>query len=247
MRFCLTLQLKERFLTVEYRRIILSFIKNALTKYDNGKYYEDFFKDTKQKDYCFSVILPKPIFTNDKVIIDKNEIKIIFSMKSNLEMTFILFNAFIEQINKQYPLPNNNLMVLKNINKEKQQEIINSKVIFRTAVGSGICVRNHDKEKNTDTYYVYNDKEFREKIKVVLSNQLLNSGFTEEEVNEVNINPIQCKKVVVKHYKRYIDTSVGLFEIKANNKILQHLYEVGVGSRKSMGFGLMDLVTQDLL
>src|SRR3712207_7728236 len=87
----------------------------------------------------------------------------------------------------------------------------------------------------------------RQKLKVVLVNQILNAGFTKKEADDIKVNPIQCKKVVVKHYKRYIDTTTGLFEIQADNKILQHFYDVGIGSRKSIGFGMIDLVTQDLL
>ncbi|AAO35716.1 CRISPR-associated endoribonuclease Cas6 [Clostridium tetani] len=247
MRFCLTLHLKEKIFLIEYRKVILSYIKNAISKCNNGKYYECFFKDTKQKDYCFSVILPNPTFTKNEIILNGNEIKVLFSTNNNSKIGFILFSAFIAQKNKPYPLPNNNSMILKNINNKKQEEIFNSKAIFKTTLGSGLCVRDHDKEENKDTYYVYTDEKFREKLKVVLIKQILKAGFTEEEANDIKVNPIQCKKVVVKHYRRYIDTTTGLFEIQANNKILQHFYDVGIGSRKSMGFGMIDLVTQDLL
>ncbi|MCS4470313.1 CRISPR-associated endoribonuclease Cas6 [Clostridium botulinum] len=247
MRFCLTLYIREKVFPIEYRKVILSYIKNAISKCNNGKYYEHFFKDTKQKDYCFSVILPNPTFTKNEIILSGNEIKVLFSTNNNSKIGFILFSAFIAQKNKSYPLPNNNFMILKNINNKKQEEILNSKAIFKTTLGSGLCVREHDKEGNRDTYYVYNDEKFREKLKVVLVNQILNAGFTEEEANAIKINPIKCKKVVVKHYRRYIDTTTGIFEIQANNKILQHFYDVGIGSRKSMGFGMIDLVTQDLL
>lgn len=247
MRFCLTLNLKEKVFPIEYRKLILSYIKNAISKCNNGKYYEYFFKDTKQKDYCFSVILPNPAFTRNEIMLGGDTIKVLFSTNNKSKIGFILFSAFIAQKNKSYPLPNNNFMTLKNINNKKQEEIFNSKAIFKTTLGSGLCVRDHDKEGNRDTYYVYNDEKFREKLKVVLVNQILNAGFNEEEANEIKVNPIQCKKVVVKHYRRYIDTTTGLFEIQANNKILQHFYDVGIGSRKSIGFGMIDLVTQDLL
>ncbi|MCR1950763.1 CRISPR-associated endoribonuclease Cas6 [Clostridium sp. DSM 100503] len=246
MRFCLILQLKENILPIEYRKVILSYIKNAISKCNNGKYYEEFFKDTKQKDYCFSVILPKSKFIKDKIILDGNEIRIFFSTDNN-RMGFILYNAFIAQKNKQYPLPNNNFMILKSIKNHKREEIYNNKVIFKTTLGSGLCVRDHDIETNKDIYYVYSDERFREKLKIVLTNQLLNAGFTKKEAEEVKVNPIQCKNVVVKHYRRYIDTTIGIFEVQANNRILQHFYDVGMGSRHSMGFGMIDLVTQDLV
>ncbi|MGG7057091.1 CRISPR-associated endoribonuclease Cas6 [Clostridium tertium] len=247
MRFSLTLQIKESVFPIEYRKVILSYIKNAISKCNDGKYYEEFFKDTKQKDYCFSVILPKSKFTKDEILLEKDEIKINFSTNNNLKLGFILYNAFIAQKNKTYPLPNSNFMTLKSIANQKGEEIYNNKVIFKTSLGSGLCVRSHDREENNDIYYVYTDEEFREKLNIVLTNQLLKAGFTKLEAKDVKINPIQCKKVVVKHYRRYIDITTGIFEIQGNNKILQYFYDSGMGSRKSMGFGMVDLVTQDLI
>lgn len=247
MRFTLTLELKERIFPMEYRKLILSYIKNALSECNNGKYYDEFFKDTIQKDYCFSVVLPRAKFNKDNIELEGNEIKILFSTEDKKKVGFILFSAFIGQKNKAYPLKNNNFMVLKNIKNEKEEEILNSKAIFKTTIGSGICVRDHDRESNKDIYYVYSDEEFREKLQVILNNELIKAGFTKEEANEIKVNPIQCKKVVVKHYRRYIDTTIGMLEIQADNKILQHFYNVGIGSRKSAGFGMLDLVTQDLL
>lgn len=247
MRFCLTLELKEKILPIEYRKIMLSYIKHALSKCNDGKYYDRFFKDTTQKDYCFSVILPKSIFNKDNIKLDGNEIKIIFSTDDKDRTGFILYNAFIAQKNRVYPLPNNNSMILKNINSQKREEITNSKVIFKTALGSALCVRDHNKENNKDNYYVYNDEMFRDKLKIVLTNELLGADFTTEEAEEVKVNPIQCKKVVVKHYKRYIDTTIGIFEVQGSRKVLQYLYDIGIGSRKSIGFGMVDLVTQDLV
>lgn len=246
MRFCLILELKEPKIPIEYRKIVLSYIKNAISKCNDGKYYEDFFKDTKQKDYCFSVILPKSKFIKDKIILDNNEIKILFSTGNN-KLGLILYQAFIAQKNKQYPLPNGNFIKLKSIINNNQKEIYNNRAIFKTTLGSGLCVRSHDPETNKDIYYVYNDEKFREKLNVVLTNQLLNAGFTKEESEEIKVNPIQCKKVVAKHYRRYIDITTGIFEIQGNNKILQYFYDSGIGSRKSMGFGMIDLVTQELV
>ena len=247
MRFSLILYLEEKVFPVEYRKVILSYIKNAISKCNNGKYYEEFFYDTKQKDYCFSVILPKSNFEKNEIILEKNQIKINFSTKHNSKMGFILYNAFIAQKNKRYPLPNGNFMTLKSIINQKREEIYNNKAIFKTSLGSGICVRSHNKETNKDYYYVYKDEEFREKLNIVISNQLLNAGFSKIELENVKVNPIQCKKVVVKHYRRYIDITTGIFEIQGSSRVLQYFYDLGFGSRKSMGFGMIDLVTQDLV
>lgn len=247
MRFALTLELEKKNFPIDYRRLILSYIKNALSKCNNGKYYEKFFKDTIQKDYCFCVALPKVKFNKNYIQLESNEIEILFSTEDKDKTGFILFSAFIAQKNKPYPLENDNFMTLKNIRNRKKEEIVNSKAVFKTAIGSGICVRDHDRKSNKDIYYVYTDKEFREKLKVVLNNKLIKFGFATDEIDEIKVNPLSCKKIVVKHYGKYIDVTTGMFEIQANNKILQYLYNSGVGSRTSSGFGMIDLVTQDLI
>lgn len=84
-------------------------------------------------------------------------------------------------------------------------------------------------------------------LKKNLVKQVLNSGFSKEDANKIKVISMQCKKVVIKHYKRYIDTTVGFFEIEADSKILRYFYNVGIGSRKSIGFGMIDLLKQDQL
>lgn len=247
MRFSLTLELKEASFPIEYRAVILSYIKNAISKCNNGKYYDKFFKNTNQKDYCFYVVLPKSKFNKEKIELENKEIRIFFSTGNSEKTGLILFNAFIAQKNKVYPLPNSNSMILKSISTQKKELISNSRVIFKTTIGSGICVREHDRNNNKDKYYVYSDNEFRDKIKSVVMNQVIKAGFTKKEANKIRINPIKCKKVVAKHYRRYIDITTGIFEIQGNNEILQYFYNEGIGSRKSAGFGMVDLVTQDLL
>lgn len=247
MRFCLTLKLEKDEFPLDYRRVILSYIKNAISNCNDGKYYDNYFKDTIQKDYCFSVVLSRPEYTKDKILLDNKEVKILFSTEDKRKTGFILFSAFISQKNKTFSIPNNNSMTLKNISNQKEEEIINSKVIFKTSRGSALCVRDHNKENNRDTHYVFNDNQFEEKMKVVLKNQARQAGFSDYEIESIKFNPIQCKKIVAKHYKLYIDSTVGMFEMQGDSKLLQHFYNVGLGSRKSAGFGMIDLVTQDLL
>lgn len=247
MRFTLTLELEKSSFPIDYRSIVLSFIKNAISKCNDGKYYDRFFKDTNQKDYCFSVILPKSRFTKDEIKLENNKLKILFSTGDAEKTGLILFNAFIVQKNKTFSLPNKNSMILKSITNQKQDLIVNSRAIFKTTIGSGICVREHNRENNSDKYYVFSDADFREKLNNVISNQVRQAGFSEDEINKIKVSSIQCKKVVVKHYGRYIDITTGMFEIQANNEILQYFYDQGIGSRKSAGFGMIDLITQDLL
>ena len=246
MRFSLVLELKKNIFPIEYRKIILSYIKNALSNCNEGKFFKEFFGDIAKKEYCFSVIFPKSKFEKDKIFIEKNEIKILFSSSDRNKSGLKLYSAFLAQKNKVFPLENNNYMFLKSIKNEKREEILNTRAIFNTTLGSGICVRDHNRETNKDKYYIYSEDGFREKLNIVLESQLRNAGYSTEDIKNVVINFIQCKSAVAKHYKRYIDVTIGMIEVRASRSILQYLYDIGLGSRKSAGFGMLDLVTQDL-
>ena len=79
MKFQLTFSLdKPEIPTKDYRRIFASIIKNALSRYMDGQLFEKFYKDTKQKDFTWSVIFNKPEFSGEGIKLGKNEIKMIF-------------------------------------------------------------------------------------------------------------------------------------------------------------------------
>lgn len=245
-KIILEFKLAKNEFPIEYRKTILSFIKKSLSDCNSGKYYDKYFKDNIQKDYCFSVDLPGPKYKNGKIELYKDVIKVIFSADDSNKTNLILYSAFIKQKGKVFKLENNNSMKLLSVKVKNSENIVNSRAIFKTAKGSSICVREHNKEKNEDKYYIYSDPEFREKLDIVLKNEL-RSIISEKDIEEIVVNLIQCSKCVVKHYGNYIDTSIGLFEISAKPYILNYLHNVGIGSRKSAGFGMIELVTSELV
>ena len=242
MRFYLTFELEKSSLPKDYRRIILSYIKKSLTEILDGRYYSQYFKDNIQKDFCFSLKLPKAKFTKDEIILEDNSIKVLFTSDDRQKTGLLLQQAFMKQKNKKFLITNQNSITLKQIHQQREQKITSSKVIFKTY---GLCIRDHNKETNKDNHYVYSDEKFNEQLKVVLKNQISQTGFSKDIVDSIKLSPINCKKVLVKHYDTYVDTTVGSFLLEGNPLLLQYLYDVGMGSRNTM-FGYLDLLTQDL-
>lgn len=242
MRFYLTFELEKNSIPKDYRRIILSYIKKSLSEILDGRYYSQYFKDNIQKDFCFSLKLPKAKFAKDEIILEDNSIKVLFTSDDRQKTGLLLQQAFMKQKNKKFLIPNQNSITLKQIHQQREQKITSSKVIFKTY---GLCVRDHNKETNKDNHYVYSDEKFNEQLKVVLKNQISPAGFSKDIVDSIKFSPINCKKVLVKHYDTYVDTTVGSFLLEGNPLLLQYLYDVGMGSRNTM-FGYLDLVTQDL-
>ena len=242
MRFYLTFELEKSSLPKDYRRIILSYIKKSLTEILDGRYYSQYFKDNIQKDFCFSLKLPKAKFTKDEIILEDNSIKVLFTSDDRQKTGLLLQQAFMKQKNKKFLITNQNSITLKQIHQQREQKITSSKVIFKKY---GLCIRDHNKETNKDNHYVYSDEKFNEQLKVVLKNQISQTGFSKDIVDSIKFSPINCKKVLVKHYDTYVDTTVGSFLLEGNPLLLQYLYDVGMGSRNTM-FGYLDLLTQDL-
>lgn len=50
------------------------------------------------------------------------------------------------------------------------------------------------------------------------------------------------KKAVVLFYGLYIDVSLGVIEIKADNNLLNEMLISSIGSKNASGFGLLQLI-----
>lgn len=244
MRFELLMNLEKNEIDKDYRRVILSFLKAALKNCNLGKYYDSYYKDTIQKDFCFSVIMPNPVFGKEKITLSEPKIRIIFSCADKNNTGLIFYSAFLEMKNREMPLKNHNSMKLSKLMIVKELEIQDNTVYFKTVAGNGLCIREHDRKTNRDRFVTCNDEDFEEKVTEILKLQLKNAGFSESRYETLTVEPVRCKKVLVYHYGIYVDTTVGIFKISGDSKILQYLYKVGFGSKHSAGFGMMNIIAQ---
>ncbi|WP_180272783.1 CRISPR-associated endoribonuclease Cas6 [Konateibacter massiliensis] len=241
MKFCLDFYLQGNYLHKDFRKCIASFFKKSLTEANEGKYFDRFYKDTCQKNYTWHLVMHQPQYKKDQIILGDNEIKLIVSTDNVDGTGFILYSAFMGQKHKEFPLPNSNSMVLKNVSQLKERIITKEKALFKTAVGSPVCIREHNRETNKDRYYSVVDNEFSAVTTEALKRQAKEAGFLEEDVEQIKFIPIQCKKIVVEHYACYIDATVGMFELHGPSLLLQHFYQNGIGSRRSIGFGMIQV------
>ena len=63
-----------------------------------------------------------------------------------------------------------------------------------------------------------------------------------EIADTFEITPIAPKKVIIKFYEKQIETSVGTFNIKGDKRLLEYLYKAGIGSKRSAGFGMFQII-----
>lgn len=241
MRFILKFLLKNNKLPLDYRRVCLSFFKKALSEAADGKYFDEYFLNNQRRPFTFAVQLPSPHFSKESILLDKNETKIIFST-GDTKTGFIFCSSFIAQKNKKFNLPYENTMTLKNIFKVPDKEVTGTEMLVKAI--SPLCLREHRNEDNRDIYYSVKSENFEEKAKEIIGEQLKDSGFSETLIKDFSISPINARKTVIMHYNCYIECSLGDFAICADKSILNYILKNGIGSRKSAGFGFVDLLTE---
>lgn len=237
MKLKLLLYLEKEQLPIQYRKSILSFIKMSLEKYDK-KYYEKFYhdKDPIIKDYTFAVFFNSKKFLEDEILLNNKMLEIIISIAS-YENAIILYNALNHQKNLKFSL-NKNSWVLKKINLLKEKKIEKEEILIKFL--SPLVVRK--RENNKDYYYSFNHEEFLDTLKINIKEQLKITKMPQEIAESINIKPIMAKKVIIKFYEKKIETSIGIFMLSGNKQLLEYLYQSGMGSKHSSGFGMFEII-----
>lgn len=120
-----------------------------------------------------------------------------------------------------------NSMILKNLILLPEKEIKEEQVIIKFL--SPLVVRNRQEKK--DYYYSYEQDEFLDTLKLNIKIQLQISDLPEDIVENLKLEPIKAKKVIVKFYEKKMETSIGVFQLSGNPELLNYLYKTGM--RKS--------------
>lgn len=244
MRFKLRFITDKPELPIEYRKFFASYIKNALHNSINGDLLKRYYADTHTKDFTWTLIVSRPRFASGKLEFSDNRFSVIFSADDKAQTGMYLMLAFLNQKNKRYPTENGNGVILKEVVQIDQKEIQGTSVRFTTMPGASIVVRDHDRESNKDTYYCCGEPDYEIRLRQALKTQAQMAGFSGRMTDEIDVHLISGKKVVIRHYGVYLDASIADFVVFADHVLLQHFYLNGVCSRRSIGFGMVDVVEE---
>lgn len=169
----------------------------------------------------------------------ENELLEVNISTRNMKKTLMLNNVFISNLNVEKSLGGSSIKLIdiKTFNSKKiVEDEINIKMM------SPLCIREHEKGKS-DYYYSIKSSIFEKKAEEIIKKQIKDELKLEKI--DFKIEPIlsgKTKKTVVKHYNQNIEVTIGLLKLKSNTNILQHLYDNGIGSRKSAGFGMFEII-----
>lgn len=236
MRLKIECNLEKNIITTSYNRKILSFFKKSLELYDKDieKIYYD---EPHEKDMSFSCFFPIERIEKDKIYLKENKFKIFLTFNSIIDGIHY-YNSFINAKSKHIEFKlDENIFNIVNIAKINEKTINENVAIFQTL--SPIMIREKIDRKK-EWFHILDEKGI-EVLKKNLCYSLRNR-FPLEKLNELEIIPINIKKTIVSFYDIKFPTTKGIFAIKGDKEILNYFYKSGLSSKKSCGFGMLELI-----
>ncbi|MDE5932744.1 MAG: CRISPR-associated endoribonuclease Cas6, partial [Lachnospiraceae bacterium] len=225
-QYKLTFELEQSWLPKETDRLIISFLK-ASAQACSQEFYEKLYDKSRSviKSYTYSCYLPGAKFRQEKIELESDTFSLFFSDADPQELLFF-FNSFQLMKRKKYPM-NGNSMTLVSIHMQQLSEIKENEIVIR--MQSPLIVRKHHPEDNTDVYYTCEmegfDKALKENVTIFLDRMGINAG-----TDDFSIQTIKGRKVVVPVFGRNTDASLGIFKLSGSCRLLNILYQAGVGA-----------------
>lgn len=242
-------------LPIYYRAIFMSFLKRALSLYNqeyfNRLYWWEDKKNKWQKPFVFAVNLPNMNFQDDTVSF-RGDILLNLST-SDYEFFVNMYNSLLNNRLYPYPLTDSCKIALKRTYLVREPEKFDSKMTFKTF--APILIEK--KEGNKKVSVLPFDEEFEEVFNDVIDFEIRNirllRGQNRGLQKRLTFRPINVQKTVVKHrISDFVETTgkdimfltgfSGLFELSGDPEDLKELYQNGIGFRRGQGFGFVEVV-----
>ena len=241
-------------LPIYYRTLFMSFLKNALSEY-NQEYFKKLYwwKDKKnkwQKPFVFAVNLPNMNFADDKVMF-RGDIVLNLST-SDYEFFVNMYNSLINNHLYPYNLTDNCKIKLKRMYLVKEPEQFNRVMAFKTFSPILIEKKGESKKIPVLPYEDGFEDVFNEVADFEIRNIRSLRGQNRGLQKKIIFKPINVQKAVIKHRisefventnknYMYLTGFIGLFELSGTPEDLKEIYQNGIGFRRGQGFGFIEV------
>lgn len=234
----LEFQLETTEIPAELDKVLVSFLKAAVENYSPALFEKLYNKNSSiLKTYVWATYLPGARFTQEKILLNHSRFIMTFS-DADIGELIEFYNAFVLMKYKPYPMYQNS-MRLMSVKIRNIPEIQDTELIIK--MKSALIVRKHDSADNSDKYYTCEDPEFGEMVKENLR-IFLEKLNLKMDISDFSIAPLKGKKVVTRTWGRFIAGSIGVYKITGNLELLNLLRAAGLGTRRSLGKGMWEVI-----
>lgn len=234
------LELVKPELPKDFHPVFVSLIKSSLSSYDE-KFFDMFYKncDSIAKKFTFGVRMNCPNFVGNVIQLGGNVISFTLST-ADMKEAMILYNAILKNKLKEFPLEHQNSMKIMAVKILPHNKINANEIVIKML--SPMVLREHNCETNIDRYIDCTCEDFADAAKKIVQAQLSIFAMDESLLHGFTIVPVIPKKTVVTAFKYHIDVSLGVYKLTGQPELLNFLYHAGIGSRRSQGFGMFEVL-----
>ena len=236
MKITIKATVSENIFPADYTRPVMSLIKHTYEKSSNEMYNSSYGKNT-QKNYCFAVRFNNPVFKGRQIILDDREITIYIST-DDIAYSIDIYNAFLGMRRKLYPMPDGNTITVQKVLLHNHKEIEKNDVLVKMV--SPLLVKKHEGRK--DYFYSWDSEEFiptlENSIRVTAS-ELSGKDMSDRRIEVI---PYAPKKTVVYCFGMKVTANVGIYRLSGDLDVLNLIYQTGMGSKRSAGFGMFEIL-----
>jgi CRISPR-associated endoribonuclease Cas6 len=229
---------------VDYRTEISSLIEKTILR-EAPKVYSHYWRDRTEKimPFTFSLFIP-PARLNESESIhilecSSNTLGFQFS-SCDFDLLNYVYNGLLKVMG-QYSLFDYTIE-FRNFFFQKLKLINDNRVRFR--ILSPVVVPNRG-NKEGKRYITWEDMSYSELL--INSVETLCRNFIKPDYhlnkNSIEIIPSLCSTTMVEHLSELIPATNGIIEIRAPVEVLRLIYDAGLGTRRSQGFGMVDIAS----
>lgn len=244
MKLSFQFELSKPHLPKDYRRGFASIIKDALSRADKNLYNFYYTGTYKLKPFTFSVYFPQGSDLEEEKFQVGNQAVLKFSTSDN-RLAATLFNGMLYLRNNPYPLFDNEVKLISMF-LHPPKKIESDKAKFKLIGNMLVTNKNCHIHVNGNQYDIYlspDEEGFDEGLRFLIKEQInkflgidYSFPFEYEFIKET------IKVVPVWHYNQWNKSIKGEIEIKSHPRVLQLLYDTGIGARRSQGFGMLEVI-----
>jgi len=224
-----------------YRKNFVSLIKEAFVKSENNNIRE-LNKTNNQKPFTFSVKFKLINVGKDQLELKENVFDFYFSTSEYLILISV-YNFILKNLDSYNIFPNcKNILIRPTL--IPQIKIDKSTAVFKTL--SPIVVRDMI-NKNGDRTLKFNDIGFENNLKLSIKSSI--KTFTKNDIdhNSIDIKILKMKADNINNYGNNknlygLYANSGLIEVNLQPDYLQLLYDIGIGAKRSQGFGMVEKI-----
>ncbi|PJJ76159.1 CRISPR-associated Cas6 family protein [Thermoflavifilum aggregans] len=232
MRLRINIHLEKPRLPKDYRSGFMSLIKAALEK-GNAGVYHTWYGQRTLKPFTFSVYFPQ---IQKEVKGDEIEVgnKAVLNFSSFDPMLLAYIYNGIKTISS-FPWKDYNRFTVEYVNLLPYRQIKKDCCVFKTL--SPFLVND---KQDQSRYLTPDDAAFDDGLRHSIN--LLSQQFLGKDMQDFRYHISHHRKMVVSHYRQSMTAIKAIIEIQAAPEVLNLLYDVGIGVRRSQGFGMVELV-----